>query len=182
MLLRRRCFGVDLPSFIVAVVATVLVFIGTIVYGTRSDDAELLPFVKGILPAGRCLCQYSTTFSCDTCLDCATTAPVILNHTEESPKGWTFTYGRDDLNEGLDFEQCNAAFPGLFEDIHRATEVRRGNHVTKGELESFEFSNGMVRAMIYDGEVRLLSSQVCMWCRCSAPLDTAANHPISYTS
>jgi hypothetical protein len=159
MLLRRRCLGVDLPSFIVAVVATVLVFIGTIVYGTRSDNAELLPFVKGILPAGRCLCQYSTTFSCDTCLDCATTAPVILNHTEESPKGWTFTYGRDDLNEGLDFEQCNAAFPGLFEDIHRATKVRWGNHVTKGELESFEFCNGMVRAMIYDGEVRLLSSQ-----------------------
>ncbi|OCK73490.1 hypothetical protein K432DRAFT_364806 [Lepidopterella palustris CBS 459.81] len=160
MLFRRRLLGLDLPSFVVAVVATVLVFIGTIVYGTRSDHSELPYFVKTILPGGRCQCETSTTFECDTCLDCAASPPAPPNWSEDVQKNWTFQFGRDGLNEALTPDQCSASFPGLFEDVYRAAKHRRANHITKEELSSFEFVNGMVRVVIHDGELYVLQSSM----------------------
>ncbi|KAF2477315.1 uncharacterized protein BDR25DRAFT_300282 [Lindgomyces ingoldianus] len=162
MLLRRRCNAFDvLTYFFVSACAIIFLLICTILYGTRTETTSLPSYVKEVLPAGRCLCEYSTTFTCDTCLDCAATqSPLSLNSTTEEDEQWTFSYRTDAQNYGLDEDQCQAAFPGLFEDIERAKRERRGVKVTERELSSFELTKGMVRAMIYDGELYVLRTKL----------------------
>lgn len=50
-------------------------------------------------------------------------------------------------------EQCDAAFPRLFEEIERATSNRARHKITKDELDRIEPKNGFIRAMIYDQQV-----------------------------
>lgn len=155
MLLRRRCGVTDVLSwFFVSAVALVFFLICSILYGTRTESPSLPPLVKEVLPAGRCLCEYSTTFFCDTCLDCASNQALSSNATWDEDEAWVFNYKRDGNNYGLDENQCIAAFPGLYEDLERAKRYRRGKgKVTQPELSSFALTKGMVRAMIYDSEV-----------------------------
>jgi hypothetical protein len=58
-------------------------------------------------------------------------------------------------------DQCNVAFPGYFEEVHRAAETRRTrqSNVTLDELDAIELSRGMVRAMIIGGKLRVLESK-----------------------
>ena len=64
---------------------------------------------------------------------------------------WYFQRDRNNLM--LDDAQCSAAFPKLFEEVQRAVEGRRTNHITSAELDTIEPKNGYIRAMIYDQEV-----------------------------
>lgn len=146
--LRRRIqFGIFL-------VTSVSIFIVLLLYVSKSDDPELMPFLKELIPAGHCLCESSTNFECATCLDRANPAGSFYQNKSASDVQWKYQYGRDDRNQGMHVEQCNAAFPGLFEDIDRAAKLPRQRPITALELASIELSYGMVRAMIYDGEVK----------------------------
>lgn len=158
--------------------ALFIALVCTMLYGTRSENPGLPSLVKEVLPAGRCLCESSTIFACDTCLDCAaasagqgyvrggnvstgvgTAAGKVVEAGEKEAEAWVFTYPRDANDYGLDEEQCQAAFPGLYEDIERANRYRRGlGKVSQEELSSFDLSKGMVRAMVYNGEVLQSSS------------------------
>ncbi|CAN9256188.1 unnamed protein product [Alternaria alternata] len=162
---RRRCptGGEVLSFFFVSACALLFLLICTILYGTRTQNPSLPPLVKEYMPAGRCLCEFSTTFSCDTCLDCASNQAILAtNATElEQHNLWTFTYPRDKNNYGLDEAQCDSAFPGQYEDIERAVKVRnRWGKVTQADLNSFELTKGMVRAMIYDRELYILETHM----------------------
>jgi hypothetical protein len=148
MLFQRRRI-----QFVIFLVSGVSIFIVLLLYVSKSDDPELLPFLKELIPAGHCLCESSTNFECATCLDCAVPGSSIYQNKSRSDIIWQYQYGRDDRNQGLDFEQCNAAFPGLFEDIDRSGRFRHRRPVTAAEVASINLSYGMVRAMIYDGEV-----------------------------
>ena len=165
---RRRCptGGEVLSFFFVSACALLFLLICTILYGTRTQNPSLPPLVKEYMPAGRCLCEFSTTFSCDTCLDCASNQAILAtNATElEQHNLWTFTYPRDKNNYGLDEAQCDSAFPGQYEDIERAVKVRnRWGKVTQADLNSFELTKGMVRAMIYDREARSSAVLAIIW-------------------
>ncbi|KAF2271042.1 hypothetical protein CC78DRAFT_527994 [Lojkania enalia] len=163
MFLRRRCGVVDALTYVfISTCGLFILLICSILYGTRTESSTLPPLVKEVLPAGRCLCQYSTHFSCDTCLDCAASQTFIpLNQTSDDDERWIFSYRRDANNYGLDEEQCQAAFPGLFEDIERARKFRgKHNKVTEQELSSFDLTKGMVRAMVYDGELYVLQTML----------------------
>lgn len=59
----------------------------------------------------------------------------------------------------FDNEQCQTAFPRLFEEVERAVEGRRSNHITVGELDAIVPKNGYVRAMIYDQELYIIQKQ-----------------------
>ena len=50
-------------------------------------------------------------------------------------------------------DQCDEAFPKLFEEIERATLSRAHHRITKDELDRIEPKNGFIRAMIYDQQV-----------------------------
>ncbi|KAF2741486.1 hypothetical protein EJ04DRAFT_507274 [Polyplosphaeria fusca] len=163
MIYVRRRIGVGdaLTYFFVSASALIIILICSILYGTRTENPSLPPLVKEVLPAGRCLCEFSTTFTCDTCLDCAASQTLIpnANATFDEDESWVFTHRRDANNYGLDEDQCQAAFPGLYEDIERARRFRtRRNKVTEQELSSFDLTKGMVRAMLYDGELYVLQT------------------------
>jgi hypothetical protein len=156
MLLRRRCsLSNCLSWFAVSAIALVFALACTIFYGTRTENPSLPSLVKELLPAGRCLCQHSTTFQCESCLDCTSRPAIPANATSEQDEAWVYNYHRDGGTYGLDEHQCLAAFPGLFEDIHRAKKYRqtKGNNITESELSGFKLSKGMVRALIHDGKV-----------------------------
>jgi hypothetical protein len=157
---RRRCPGFSdvLTFFFFSTCALLFLLICSILYGTRTENPRLPGLVKEVLPAGRCLCEFSTNFQCDTCLDCAANQAILTaNATDEDP--WTFSYRRDRNNYGLDDEQCLSAFPGQYEDIERAVKVRkRYGKVTEKDLSSFDLSKGMVRGMVYDRELYIIET------------------------
>jgi hypothetical protein len=74
--------------------------------------------------------------------------------------GWKFQHQRDSLNFGLTGEQCEIAFPGLFEEIYRAVGFRRdqGSNVSLADLDAIEAGRGTTRAMIVDGKLRVLEA------------------------
>ena len=155
---RRRCAGTDvLTFFFVSSCALLFLLVCSILYGTRTESHTLPPLVREVMPAGRCLCEFSTNFACDTCLDCASNQAILTgNATEEEERDyWTFKYSRDKNNYGLDAAQCDSAFPGQYEDIERAVKIRkRWGKVTEADLDSLQLTKGMVRAMIHNREVR----------------------------
>lgn len=160
---RRRCpSGTEVLSFFfVSTCALLFLLICSILYGTRTENPTLPPLVKEYMPAGRCLCEFSTTFSCDTCLDCASNQAILVgNQTlREEAELWTFKYARDKNNYGLDEAQCASAFPGQYEDIERAVKVRkRWGKVTEADLSSFDLTKGMVRGLIYDRELYIIET------------------------
>jgi hypothetical protein len=156
--LRRRVNAVQtLALTLIFTGFLIFLFAGSIIYGTRTENPRLPAIVQGILPAGRCQCQQSTLFACDSCLDCAASQTYIgANNTSGEDEPWIFTYPRDANDYSLDDDQCQAAFPGLFEDIDRATKfTKRNGNATEQMFSSLEMTKGMVRAMIYNGEVRV---------------------------
>ena len=60
---------------------------------------------------------------------------------------------RDSKNLMLSDEQCDQAFPGLFEEAERPVHERRGRNITLEEVDAITPVNGYVRAMIVDQEV-----------------------------
>ena len=153
MFLRLRLNALSLPAAFLSGIAIVVVLI---VYGTRSDYDQLNPIIGELLPAGHCLCHSSVTFECTTCLDSVDSVPSpIIN------ANWEFRYGRDDSNEGLNRDQCAYAFPGLYEDIERAKSACSGRKIEKADLDAMVIYKGMVRAMIYSGELYVIEVR-CM--------------------
>ncbi len=65
----------------------------------------------------------------------------------------TWNYQRDAENLMLDGQQCDQAFPGLFEEVDRPMKKRMHNHITFEEIENMPKQNGYVRVMIYNQQV-----------------------------
>ncbi|KAK5952431.1 hypothetical protein OHC33_006474 [Knufia fluminis] len=70
---------------------------------------------------------------------------------------WNFSRDRNNLL--LDYAQCEDAFPKLFDEVERAVNLRRSNHITSAELDAIEPKNGYVRAMVYDQELYIIQKQ-----------------------
>lgn len=71
-----------------------------------------------------------------------------------SNEQWDFIPARDADNHGLSAEQCRIAFPKLFFDIDESANARRNRSISFKEIDSTEVGDGVVRAGIFDGEVR----------------------------
>lgn len=100
------------------------------------------------------MCKSSPVFESEICLNLAEAKLEEKTQEIQSLQTWQYQYGRDDKNEALNEEQCILAFPGLFEDIHRAMNFRNGKSITSDELENIMIYPGMARAMIFNGEVK----------------------------
>lgn len=66
---------------------------------------------------------------------------------------WAFHAQRDANDHGLSDEQCRKAFPRLFVELDKAGEGRRERKIGSREVNEVEVGDGMVRAVVYDGEV-----------------------------
>ena len=127
----------------------------TIWFGMNSDHDNVHPLLTQIIPAGHCTCQSAVSFQCSECLAC-------VNSTDSSDQSseWEFQYGRDDRNLSLNQQQCQASFPGLFQEIHRGLNYWKAHGgVSAEDLDDTPLENGMARAMIYNGELYILATK-----------------------
>lgn len=124
-------------------------------YGVNSDRDYIHPLLTQLIPAGHCACQTSTTFQCASCLSCALPPPV----SSASPK-WEFDAARHANDEALDRRQCQAAFPGLFEDTVRAVAYWQSHGALSAEvLDLIRLEWGMARAFIHRGELHVVAAR-----------------------
>ena len=73
---------------------------------------------------------------------------------------WRFDYARDGKNYGLSEEQCNLAFPELYQEVDRAVAYRRkiGQNVSLEDVEVGWRGDGIVRAMIRDNQLYVIDA------------------------
>lgn len=71
---------------------------------------------------------------------------------------WNYQRDRDNLM--LTQDQCDQAFPDLYAELDRARDDRKSRPISLKELDAIPARNGYIRAMIYDQQVRNMSSWV----------------------
>ena len=146
----RTCRYLSLLSLAIPVV-----ILWTMWYAMNSDKDDVSPILTQLIPAGHCTCQTATIFECSSCLE-----PHMSDVNTTADDDWKFQYGRDDRNAGLSQAQCAASFPGLFEDVERATKYWGGKgHITTTALDKVELVKGMTRAMIYNGDLYIIATE-----------------------
>ncbi|KAL4784918.1 putative endoplasmic reticulum-resident kdel protein [Aspergillus varians] len=152
------------PRWLSSSLLNALCFLGVLSIGTgvvlwysvNSDRDDLHPLLTQIIPAGHCACQTATVFECSTCLTCSHQGPS--SPTPSPAETWEFEYKRDGKNAGLSRGQCNAAFPGLFEDVIRAgTYWRTQGGLSSADLDAIPLKQGMGRAVIARGELYVVA-------------------------
>jgi hypothetical protein len=72
---------------------------------------------------------------------------------------WEFQTWRDAENYGLSDQQCESAFPKLFIEIEKSVASRQLSNITSQDLDSQKWLHGMVRGMVYNGEVLYLTAR-----------------------
>lgn len=133
------------------------VFIYLIWFGMNSDRDNVPQLLTQLIPAGHCTCQSSTSFQCADCLTCLASPPLLEPEHHET---WSFQYGRDDQNLGLSQIQCQAAFPGLFQDIQRGVAYWKSQgSISRNDLSMVPFRDGMARAIISNGELYVVATR-----------------------
>ncbi|PKY03806.1 endoplasmic reticulum-resident kdel protein [Aspergillus campestris IBT 28561] len=126
-------------------------------FGMNTDRDYVHPLLTQLIPAGHCACQTSTTFQCSTCLSCPEQSPAHLPP-PGAPSPWQFQSTRDANNESLDADQCQTAFPGLFEDVSRAGVYWRAHgYLGTEDLDRIPLELGMARAFIHRGELHVVA-------------------------
>ncbi|KAE8377189.1 glycosyl transferase family 90-domain-containing protein [Aspergillus bertholletiae] len=133
------------------------VFIYLIWFGMNSDRDNVPPLLTQLIPAGHCTCQSSTSFQCADCLTYLALPPPLE---PEHLVTWRFQYGRDDHNLGLSQSQCQAAFPGLFQDIQRGVGYWKSRGIiSRDDLSTVPFEDGMARAIISNGDLYVVAAR-----------------------
>ncbi|PYH78864.1 hypothetical protein BO82DRAFT_341871 [Aspergillus uvarum CBS 121591] len=113
-----------------------------LIFGTQYSTSVANYALKTSLQTGGCPPQHV-----------AVEMPVSSSNTTD----WEFQVARDGNNYGLTPPQCRAAFPKLFAEIDNATATRAQNPITFEELDQIEMADGMVRGVIADGQLYILS-------------------------
>lgn len=131
-------------------------FVYLVWFGMNSDRDNVHPLLTQLIPAGHCTCQTSTSFQCSNCLSCLTLDPSE----NASSSTRTYDHHRDAHNLSLSKDQCNAFFPGLYEDIHRGVEYwTKRTGITNRDLNTTPLKNGMARARIHNGELYVIATR-----------------------
>jgi Glycosyl transferase family 90 len=158
--IRFRRIGIVTIISLLAQIALIVSLIWAVILVTNSDE-HLPELLRKLRPAGNCLCESSTVFDCSWTQNLQT----INNAFGTGPKDivedeWQFQHGRDDLDLSMSEDKCNVAFPGLFEEVHRAVgwRIEQGRNVTLADLDAVTIERGRIRAMIVDGKIRVLAA------------------------
>lgn len=91
-----------------------------------------------------------STSSGDSALSPSQSAPDP--HASEA--SWTYDPARDADEYGLSIDQCDAAFPGLFQEIEYQVKERTKRPITEEELSRESWPAGTIRLMVHGGQVR----------------------------
>lgn len=108
-------------------------FVHVMWFGMNSDRDNVHPLITQLIPAGHCTCQTSTSFQCSDCFSCLTS-----DHSPDNASfpAQTYDYAHDAHNLSLNKDQCNAFFPGLFEDIHQGVGHWQRTGITTKDLNA----------------------------------------------
>lgn len=87
--------------------------------------------------------------------DAYRSAAGLLGKHASAAAGGGWSYRRDADNLGMTSAQCQAAFPGLFDEITRARSNNDMFHIIQDELDAIRIANGRIRASILEGKVSL---------------------------
>ncbi|KIM97617.1 hypothetical protein OIDMADRAFT_167594 [Oidiodendron maius Zn] len=158
--IRFRRLGIVTIISLLAQLALIACLIWAIILSTNSDEhfPELL---RKLRPAGNCLCESSTVFDCKWSQSLRpSNNALVTGATDTTEEAWQFKHGRDDDDLGMSEDRCNAAFPGLFEEVHRAVRwrIEQGRNITRADLDAVTIERGRIRAMIIDGKIRVLEA------------------------
>lgn len=82
---------------------------------------------------------------------------TIPSNSSNNVGSWTFDASRDARDFALSDEQCSAAFPKLYTDINRMVQRYQNKPITKKQIDSQPLEFPRVKAMIFDGELIVLS-------------------------
>ncbi|KAK2750140.1 hypothetical protein FQN57_004636 [Myotisia sp. PD_48] len=135
------------------IIAVLAICIFLIWYGMNSDKDNIPPVLTQLIPAGHCTCATSTSFNCSSCLE-----SISQVKPETSLSTWTFQSDRDKNNISLNRRQCGVSFPGLFEDINRATGFWEKG-VSAADISKIQLQNGMAKARIHNGELYVINTR-----------------------
>ncbi|OJJ97719.1 hypothetical protein ASPACDRAFT_62689 [Aspergillus aculeatus ATCC 16872] len=117
-----------------------LIFTTFLIFGTQYSTSVAKYALKTSLQTGGCA-----------------PPPVELPMSSNTTSAWEFQVARDGNNYGLTAPQCRAAFPKLFVEIDNSTATRAQNPIRFEELDQIEMADGMVRGMIADGQLYIIS-------------------------
>ena len=81
---------------------------------------------------GRCLCEFSTTFACNMCLDCTANQVVHGQDATEKTGSWLFNYKRDKNNYVLDKAHYDSTFPEQNEDMSARSRYENAGAKSQG--------------------------------------------------
>ena len=76
---------------------------------------------------------------------------------------WTFNATRDADNLGLSDDQCDIAFPKQYTDIQNNVANLSANPITLSDLDIQDGQDERIRAMIYNGELYIISRHGNTW-------------------
>ncbi|PGH17670.1 hypothetical protein AJ79_01032 [Helicocarpus griseus UAMH5409] len=132
-------------------------------FGMNSDGDNVHPLLTQLIPAGHCACKTATIFKCTSCIESiapANSSRKLSSAPSTDSPAWTFQYGRDDRNIALTRQQCQASFPGLFEDIDRAVRFwsPQGSMLNKA-WGDIKLQNGMARAKINNRDLYIIETR-----------------------
>ena len=82
---------------------------------------------------------------------------------EENLTEWIFNASRDGDNLGLSEEQCNVAFPKQYNDIKNNVANLISSPITLADLDKQDQHDQRIRAIIYDGDLYIISKAGGMW-------------------
>ncbi|KAK4547019.1 hypothetical protein LTR36_001240 [Oleoguttula mirabilis] len=74
-------------------------------------------------------------------------------------RGWRYEWERDRNNHGLSAEQCNAAFPKLYNDIDRAVGHWADREITPETIELYDGNEAGVRVLFKDQQLRVVQTR-----------------------
>lgn len=89
-------------------------------------------------------------------------APTPPKPIKQKGKGkWYFEPERDGINIALGAEQCDAAFPDLYQEINRAVQYwqKRERTISQEDIDVAWRSDGAIQVLIYDNQLRILKTK-----------------------
>ena len=89
-------------------------------------------------------------------------ASVTPKPVKQKDKGqWLFESERDGINVGLNSEQCDAAFPDLYQEITRAVQYwqKRERTISQDDIDIGWRQDGAIQVLICDNQLRILKTK-----------------------
>lgn len=80
---------------------------------------------------------------------------------ESNHNTWLYEPKRDARNVGLSREQCDAAFPDMYEEVNRAVGVwqQREHTISPADIDMEWRADAAIHVLIYDNQLRVIRSK-----------------------